>query len=137
MKAHTLALVASVAGVAISIYLTIDHFVGVVPACPVSGHINCNVVLSSPYAVIAGTSIPTSAAGIVWFAVSAILWLRPAGPSQLGWSAIGLLTVLYLVFVEIVRLAAICLWCTAAHVLVLLMFLVALSQWSTRRPAEA
>lgn len=137
MKADALAVAASVAGIAISIYLTIDHFVGVVPACPVSGHINCNVVLSSPYAVIGDTSIPTSAAGIVWFAVSALLWLRSVGSIQLAWSAIGLLTVLYLVFVEIVQLGAICLWCTAAHVLVLFIFLVALTQWSSRRQAEA
>ena len=128
------ALLASVAGVGVSIYLTVEHYVGVVPGCPVSGPINCDAVLSSPYAVIAGTSVPTSAAGIVWFAVSAVLWLRPAGRPQLAWSALGLLTVLYLVFIEIVRVGAICLWCTAAHVLVVFIFIAALSATS-RRPA--
>lgn len=136
-RSQALALAAGVAGIAVSIYLTIDHFVGVVPACPVSGHINCDVVLSSPYAVIGGTSIPTSAAGIIWFAVSAALWLRPFSSAQLAWSAIGLVTVLYLVFAEIVLLGAICLWCMAAHALVLLIFLVALTRWSSRRAAEA
>lgn len=135
MRRAALPLAASVAGIAISIYLTIDHFVGVVPACPVSGHINCEVVLSSPYAVVGSTSIPTSAAGIVWFAVSAALWLRAFGWMQLAWSAVGMLAVLYLVFVEIVQLGAICLWCTAAHALVLLIFLVALTMWSQREEA--
>ena len=120
----------SLAGVAVSIYLTVLHYVGVAPACPVTGPINCDAVLSSPYAMIAGTTVPTSAAGIVWFAVSAALWSRRVGRRQVAWSAVGLLAVLYLVFIEIVRLGAICLWCTAAHLLVLLLFLVSMTTWS-------
>lgn len=126
-------LIAGLAGVAVSIYLTVLHYAGVVPGCPVTGPINCDAVLSSSYAVIAGTSIPTSAAGIAWFAVSALLWLRPVGRMHLAWSALGLLTVLYLVFIEIVRIGAICLWCTAAHVLVVVIFLAALSTSADRR----
>lgn len=136
MSRPALAVAASVAGVAISIYLTILHYAGTVPACPVSGHINCEAVLSSRYGVIAGTTIPTSAAGIVWFAVSALLWLRPLGRLQLAWSLIGMATVLYLVYVEIVALGAICLWCTAAHVLVLLILLIALTPWPERTEVE-
>jgi uncharacterized membrane protein len=124
------ALVLSVAGVGVSIYLTVLHFIGFAPACPAAGPVNCEAVLNSPYAVIAGTNVPTSVAGIVWFAVSAVLWTRPIGPMQLGWAAIGVVTVVYLLFIEIVRLGAICLWCTAAHVLVVAILLIAVS---TRR----
>ena len=120
----------SLAGVAVSIYLTVLHYQGVVPGCPVTGPINCEAVLSSRYAVIAGTSLPTSAAGIVWFAISAALWTRPVGRLQMAWSAAGLATVLFLVFIEIVGLGAICLWCTAAHVLVLALFLMSVSGWN-------
>lgn len=126
-------LVAGLAGLVVSIYLTVLHYAGVVPGCPVTGPINCDAVLSSSYALIAGTSIPTSAAGIVWFAVSAAIWLRPVGRIQLAWSGLGLLTVLYLVFVEIVRIGAICLWCTAAHVLVVVIFLLAVTIWNLER----
>ncbi len=132
MSLRAAALAASVVGVAVSIYLTVLHYVGVAPACPVSGPINCEAVLSSPYAVIAGSSIPTSAAGIVWFAISAVLSLRNLDRFQLAWATFGLLTVLYLVFIEIVRLGAICLWCTVAHVLVLGIFLLALSSATDR-----
>jgi uncharacterized membrane protein len=125
----------SVAGIALSIYLTLLHYQGVVPACPVNGHINCDAVLSSRYAVIAGTTLPTSAAGLVWFAVSAVLWARPPGRLLLVWSALGLATVLYLVFIEIVQIGAICLWCTAAHLLVLILFLTALTVWQRERVA--
>ena len=131
---RTLAIAAGLAGVAVSIYLTIFHFVGLIPACPVTSRINCEVVLSSSYGVIAGTPVPTSAAGIVWFGIAVALWLRPFGWMQLAWSAVGLLTVMYFIYVEIVPLGAICLWCTAAHVLVLVIFLIALTLWTERLP---
>jgi uncharacterized membrane protein len=126
-RAQLVGIALSLAGVGVSIYLTVLHFIGFAPACPATGPVNCEAVLSSPYALIAGTQVPTSAAGIVWFAVSAVLWTRPAGSVQLGWSGVGLATVLYLVFVEIVRLGAICLWCTAAHLLVVALLLIALT----------
>jgi uncharacterized membrane protein len=133
-RALLLAVALSVAGVAVSIYLTVLHFIGFAPACPTSGTINCEAVLSSSYAVIAGTAVPTSAAGIAWFAISAALWTRPFGRPQLVWSALGVVTVLYLVFIEIVRIGAICLWCTAAHVLVVALFLIALTLLNQDRP---
>ena len=129
---RTLAIAAGLAGIAVSVYLTIFHFVGLIPACPVTSRINCEVVLSSSYGVIAGTPVPTSAAGIVWFGIAVVLWLRPFGWMQLAWSAVGLLTVMYFVYVEIVPLGAICLWCTATHVLVLVIFLIALTLWTER-----
>jgi uncharacterized membrane protein len=125
MRLRALAVAASVAGLGISIYLTAVHYAGVPLACPANGTIDCGAVLSSPYAVIAGTAVPTSLAGIVWFAVSAPLWISRFSRIQLAWSIAGLVTVLSLVFVEIVRLGAICVWCTAAHVLVVIIFLIA------------
>jgi uncharacterized membrane protein len=126
MRWQLLALAASVAGLAVSIYLTVVHFAGVPLACPVNGTISCEAVLSSKFAVIAGTNVPTSAAGIVWFSVSMLLWTRRAGRIQLAWSAVGLVTVLFLVYIEIVQLGVICIWCSAAHILVVVIFLVAL-----------
>ena len=131
-RLQVLAIALSVAGVAVSIYLTALHFIGFAPACPATGPVNCEAVLSSPYAVIAGTTVPTSAAGIAWFAISAVLWVRGFGRVLLAWSALGLVTVLYLVFVEIVCIGAICLWCTAAHVLVVAVLLIAVTMWQNR-----
>ena len=126
-RAQAAAVLISVAGIGISIYLTAVHFAGVVPACPASGAINCEAVLASPYAVLAGSSVPTSALGIAWFAVSAAVWTRPSGWVQVAWSAVGLVGVLGLVFVEIVLLGVICLWCTAAHALVLALMVIAVA----------
>ena len=129
-------LACSLAGAVIAIYLTAVHYSESVPLfCSGSGVVNCGLVLSSPYAVVPGTSIPISVPGLLWCAVMAALaivglrlraqprWLRPA---QFAWALVGMLTVLYLVYVEIVRLHAICAWCSALHVLILLMFLVTL-----------
>ncbi len=132
MRLQALALVASLAGIGVSIYLTAEHYAGFALACPAGAVISCERVLSSSYAVVAGSVVPTSAAGIVWFAVSvaisiAILAGLPGLRAQVVWSSIGILTVVYLVFVEIVQLGAICVWCTAAHVLVLAIFIVSLT----------
>ena len=133
MRLQLLALFAGLAGIGISIYLTVVHYSSIPPACPANAVVNCEQVLSSPYAVIGGSSVPTSAAGIIWFAVSAGLaftLLRRPRPriamAQLAWSAAGLVTALYLVYIEIVQLGAVCVWCSAAHVLVLVVFLIAL-----------
>ena len=110
---------AALAGIGVSVYLTVVHANAGALVCSTSGVVNCERVLSSAYGTILGTPVPTSAAGIVWFAVSGALaysWRRDA---LLAWSALGLVTVLYLIYVEIDRVGAVCVWCTAAHALVL------------------
>jgi uncharacterized membrane protein len=121
-----LAVLASVAGLAISVYLTVVHFSTIPLACPANAVVNCEQVLSSRFAVIGGSALPTSAAGIVWFAISAGLALLRRRQALLAWASIGLVTALFLVYVEIVQLGAICVWCTATHAMVLLIFLIAL-----------
>lgn len=137
------AALAGVAGLAISAYLTVVHYSALPLVCTTSGVISCERVLSSPYSVVAGSGLPTSAAGIIWFSVSAALAAgqltgrRAAAIMRwhLLWSAIGLATVVYLVFLEIVQLGAICIWCTSAHALVVVTFLIALTRW--RQAASA
>jgi uncharacterized membrane protein len=132
-RLRLVAVVAGLAGLALSVYLTVLHYQGVVPACPTTGPINCDAVLSSRYAVVAGTSVPTSALGIVWFAVSAALWIAGWRRATYAWSAIGLASVTVLVFTEIVVLGAVCVWCPAVHILVLAQFLIAVTIWDRER----
>ena len=132
-RLRLVAVVASLAGLGVSVFLTVLHYQGVVPGCPTTGPINCDAVLSSRYAVVAGTSVPTSALGIVWFAVGGALWIAGWRRAIYAWSAAGAASVIALVFIEIVLLGAICLWCTAVHVLVLAQFLVAVTIWDRER----
>ena len=132
-RLRLVAVIAGMAGLAVSVYLTVLHYQGVVPGCPTTGPINCDAVLSSRYAVLAGTSVPTSALGIVWFAAGAILWTAGWRRSIYVWSGAGIAFVVVLVFLEIVLIGAICLWCTAAHVIVLAQFIIAVTIWDRER----
>lgn len=121
-------------GLADSLYLTAVHYSNVPLACANTGVLNCDLVTRSSYGVVPGTSIPVSLLGIVWFAgVMAIalaasrLPMMTAAGLLVGASAIGTLFVLYLVYVELVRLHHICEWCTVAHVAVIGILLVSLT----------
>ena len=124
----------AVAGGAIAVYLTLTHFSSLPLLCTVGGPVNCVSVTHSAYSVIPGTTIPISVLGIAWFAVSAGLALSSLRLVHFGWAAVGLLVVLYLVFVEIVLLHQICEWCTAVHLLVLATFVLALRRLQQAQP---
>ncbi|HEY4034785.1 MAG TPA: vitamin K epoxide reductase family protein [Ktedonobacteraceae bacterium] len=131
----------SLMGIVIAIYLTIVHYnTHVTLVCSSSGLVNCEQVLSSSYASIPGTSIPVSIAGILWSMIAAGLavtaWLvwpekHIMRIAELAWGAIGILTVFYLIYVEIVLLHAICAWCTAVHIITLLYLLITVFLVST------
>lgn len=127
-----LLLVLSLIGVGIAIYLTSVHYENVPLICSTSGLIDCARVLSSSYSVVPGTAIPITIPGISWslsiaaLAIAAIRvwpeqrWVRVA---QFVLALLGLLSVFYLVYVELVRLHTICLWCTVLHIIILAIFI--------------
>jgi uncharacterized membrane protein len=130
-----------VVGLGIATYLTTLHYAGVAPICTTNGFINCGSVLKSSYSVVPGTSIPVTVPGMIWFIVSGAFalvsvlsarrgldepeWLRPA---HLIWCVLGLVSVLYFVFAELVKLHELCEWCTGVHILVFLCLLVTIAR---------
>ena len=54
---------------------------------------------------------------------------------RLGVSAAGAAMVLYLVYVELFRIGAVCLWCTAMHVTAVCLFGVVLAARAASRAA--
>ena len=147
-KSQVLLLALSLVGVAITIYLTSVHYENIPLVCSESGLINCARVISSSYSVVPGTTLPITIPGFGWCVVSAVLaitdlvattvlWQRGIRIVQFIWALSGLLVVLYLVYVEIVRLHTICAWCTALHVLVLFLFLITLVQLQSLPSASA
>ena len=126
-----LLLLISLAGVLIAVYLTVTHLSKVPLVCTIGGPVNCVSVTHSPYSVIPGTSVPISILGVLWFIVSGALAMIGLRGWHLAWAGVGLLVVLYFVFIEIVVLHQICEWCTAVHVLVLATFVIALRRFQS------
>jgi uncharacterized membrane protein len=137
----------ALAGLGISIYLTVEHYRKAAPVCTIGGAFDCARVTSSAYSVLPSTQIPITIPGMLWFVVSggfaaAMLWYlarERREPAQLRlwfvlWAGAGLVFVLYLVYAEIVQLRALCAWCTGVHVLTLVIFLLALRLWQDGPP---
>src|SRR6266516_2225787 len=138
-RSQLLLLLLSLVGAAIAIYLTTVHFENAPLLCSTRGLIDCSRVLSSPYSVVPGTSIPITIPGLAWSlgsAVLAVAGLRQTQPqalrriylAQFIWSLLALVIVLYLVYLELVVLHTICAWCTGMHAVILIMFLITIVQ---------
>jgi uncharacterized membrane protein len=119
----------SAAGLAVSAYLTVDHFTtSPVLACPATAAVNCQKVLSSSSAVVLG--IPVALYGLVFFVAMVALTLPYAWRDprlrlvRLAASLVGVATVIYLIGVELFTVGSICLWCTAVHVITIALFAV-------------
>jgi uncharacterized membrane protein len=122
--------VASVAGLGVAGYLTYEHFTGSSSlVCSDKGIVNCLAVTTSSYAMVVG--VPVAVLGLIFFAVTLLLqlpvmWKCPnpiIRSSRLAWAVVGLGTVIYLLYAELFEINAICLWCTAVHVLTLVVFM--------------
>jgi len=119
----------SVLGIALGTYLTVAHYTTAsVLACAETGVINCTKVTSSSYSVVLG--VPVALGGLLYFVAMLPLqlpnaWRSPSPTirrARLVWSLLGVVTVLWLVYVELFRLDAICLYCTAVHVVTVALF---------------
>lgn len=117
------------AGLAVASYLTAAHYTTPQTlACPETGIVNCAKVTTSSYSVVAG--VPLAVLGLAFFAAMLPLQLPAAWRSRRRWlrwgrlllAGSGILMVFWLVFVELFRLNAICLYCTAVHALTFLLF---------------
>jgi len=132
-----LILLLSLCGAGIAVYLTAVHYEQVPLLCSASGVVDCQRVTSSIYSLVPGTAIPITIPGLIWALVSAVFallewrWLAQDRRMALAhwlWSLVALIGALYLVYVEIVRLHTLCLWCTAFHAVILAIFLLALAR---------
>ncbi len=134
----------SLAAVAIASYLTVTHYSDPASlACPDTGVVNCTLVTTSSWSVVLG--VPVALLGLVWsLAMVGLTLPRSWRTGSVGLdrvrivlSGIGAVSVLYLVYVELFRIGAICLWCTAVHVLAVGLFAVLLAAGVPGRPGVA
>ncbi|MCL4434202.1 MAG: vitamin K epoxide reductase family protein [Actinobacteria bacterium] len=125
-------LVLAAIGTGVSTYLTLTHYDrGAVPlVCSTTSLINCAKVTTSPQSVIFG--IPVAVLGLPFFLSMMVLsipaaWRTPVRNihlARLALSVVGMCFVIYLIYVELFDVGAICLWCTSVHIMTFLLFVI-------------
>lgn len=118
------------AGIAVAAYLTYAHYTTAkVLACSDKGLINCAKVTTSSYSKVLG--IPVADIGLGYFIATAAIcspWAWRSSNRLLCGSRVlaalcGVASVIWLVYVELFRLDAVCLYCTLVHAITVLLFI--------------
>lgn len=121
--------VLTIAGTAVSGYLTLDHYTSLAPlACPENATINCVKVTTSSYSTLHG--VPVALLGLLYYVVMLVLcspWMWRAQQARLvqvriGGATLGVAFILYLIWAELFQINAICLWCTSVHLITIVLF---------------
>ncbi len=124
-------LLLSVAGLGVSVYLTITHFdTHLTLACPKTTTFNCETVTTSAQSHIAG--IPVAVLGLAFFVPMIALCLPAAWRSgdrrvhlaRLALSITGVGMIIYLIIAELFLIKAICLWCSSVHLITFILFVI-------------
>ncbi|HEV2259511.1 MAG TPA: vitamin K epoxide reductase family protein [Streptosporangiaceae bacterium] len=123
--------VLSMAGLGVSIYLTVAHFTDKpLAGCAESGAINCTKVTTSPQSYVFG--IPVAVLGLAFFVAAVALmspwawrWARrEVALIRIASLVVGVGLVIYLIYAELFIIGAICLYCTSVHVITFLLFVL-------------
>jgi uncharacterized membrane protein len=123
--------VLSLAGLGVSIYLTIAHFTDKpLAGCSESGLVNCTKVTTSPQSYVFG--IPVAVLGLAFFVAAVALmspwawrWARrEVALIRLASLVVGMGFVLYLLYAELFTIGSICLYCTSVHAITFLLFVL-------------
>ena len=125
-------LVLALLGLGVSIYLTIEHFTGnTTLACSDNGLVNCGAVTTSSQSMVFGV-FPVAVLGLAFFVFMVPMltpWAwrsrrREIAVARLASTAVAVGFILYLIYVELLQVNAICLWCTAVHIITFVLFVL-------------
>jgi uncharacterized membrane protein len=137
--------VLALAGLGVSIYLTIAHFTeSALAGCSESGLVNCTKVTTSAQSYVFG--IPVAVLGLAFFVFLAAImspWAwqarrREVHLLRIAAMVVGIGMVLYLVYAELIIIGSICLYCTSVHIITFVLFVLtafAAAAWGVR-PGE-
>jgi len=123
--------VLAMAGLGVSIYLTIAHFTeSKLLGCSESGLVNCTKVTTSPQSYVFG--IPVAVLGLAFFMAAVALmspWAwrwnrREVALIRIASLVVGMGFVLYLLYAELFTIGSICLYCTSVHAITFLLFVL-------------
>ena len=127
--------VLAVLGLGVAGYLTYVHYAGLHPVCVASG--GCETVQSSSYAKLAGVPVPLL--GLIGYALILGSLFVPGDAGRMATAALSIVGFgfsLYLTYVEIFKIEAICQWCVASAVLMTLLAVLSVVRLLRAPPAE-
>ena len=118
--------VLALVGLGIASYLLVVRVLGEAPVCgPVKG---CETVAASQFATIAG--VPVALFGVVFsiaLSGACLMWWRRADRQALyvayGLGLAGIIAVVYLTYLELFVIEAICIWCVSYALTILVVWL--------------
>jgi uncharacterized membrane protein len=119
------AAILAVAGIGVATYIAIAESGGGAPKCLAGGH-GCETVANSQYAHLAGINV--AVIGILGYVLLLAAAITPGDPGRFGGflaALIGFGFSLYLTYLELFVIDAICQWCVASAVLMTLSLAVA------------
>ena len=119
------AAILALAGIGVATYITIAEFGGGAPKCLAGGH-GCETVAQSHYSHLAGINV--AAIGIIGYVLLLVAAILPGDPGRFSgflFALVGFGFSLYLTYLELFVIDAICQWCVASAVLMALSLAVA------------
>jgi uncharacterized membrane protein len=125
-------LVLSLAGLGMSIYMTIAHYTSTnILVCSNKGYIDCAKVTTSPESMVFNV-FPVAVLGLAFYVFMTAIntpWAWRSGIAAIWWARLaGIITgigfVLYLIYAEVIQIGNLCLDCTTVHVITFLLFVV-------------
>jgi uncharacterized membrane protein len=133
----------ALAGLGVSIYLTIAHFTeSTLAGCSeTKGLVNCTKVTTSAQSYVFG--IPVAVLGLAFYLFAVVImspWAWRAARREIHLLRIASLVagigfVLYLLYAELFLIGSICLYCTSVHVITFVLFvltMLAVAGWGLR-----
>jgi uncharacterized membrane protein len=106
-------------GAGIAGYLTYTHYRGIAPVCTTGG---CEEVQTSDYADLGGIPVAViGLAGYLALLVTALVRSPAAAAAGVAMALGGLGFALYLVYVQLAILEAVCIWCLASDAVIALL----------------
>jgi uncharacterized membrane protein len=124
-------------GLAIASYLSSVELTGGVPVCgPIHG---CEEVARSEYSRIGGVPVAVFgvALSLLLFSLAIVWWrtnLYALLLAHYGLSLAGVLFEVYFLYIQVVVIGAVCIWCTSYGLSLILRFAVALLVWLRGAP---
>lgn len=134
----------TIAGIGIAAYLTYVKLFAIEPYCAGVG--NCEAVQSSPYAELLG--VPVAIWGLLTYIALLALWFvkhsdwrdlgHLAGMAFFLVTMVGVIFSAYLTYLELFVIHAICPWCVASAVVMVVLFILSIVEmFFSKEPDEA